>query len=153
MSNKIIPLSTWSELNIEEQTMLFNILKQQSKYCDRTYVTNNIDGRYIEPKEVTRGHIYRPLKELPNDLNSFTSYLSSHFSDGELLDFHNKDVNYANYTILYNWVNGNCIFCGCNTLKWDTRNTSIEYYCNNCSNETFFVNSNPLSRRSPEVSY
>jgi hypothetical protein len=143
----------WSALNIEEQTLLFNNLKEVSKYRDRTYVTNNIDGRYIEPKEVTRGHIYRPLKELPDNLNSYTSYLLCYYPDGELLDFHNKEVNYTNYTILYNWVNGNCISCGCNSIKWDTRNTGIEYYCNNCSSETFFVNTSHAYRRPREVSY
>jgi hypothetical protein len=144
-------LDSWSRLNIEEQTLLFETLKEKSKYRNRTYVTNNIDGRYIEPKKVTRGHIYRPLKELPDNLISYTFYLLSYYPDGELLDFHNKEVNYTNYTILYNWINDNCIFCSKDSLKWDTRNTGIEYYCNTCSSETFFVNS--ISCRPPEVSY
>ena len=142
-------LAIWSALNIHEQTMLFNNLKKASKYRDRTYITNNIDGRYIEPTQVTRGHIYRPLKRLPGNLNSYTD---TYFPDGELLDFHDKEVNYKNYTILYNWVNGNCIVCGCKSLKWDTRIKGIEYYCDNCSNETFFVN-NSCGHHLPEVPY
>ena len=151
MSNIITPLS-WNSLTVVEKSIIFNVLRDISMYSDRTYVINNIDGRYIEPKRVTRKHIYRPLKELPENLNSYSVYLLSNFRDGELLEFHNKDVNYTNYTILYNWVNGNCIFCGKDALKWDTRNKNIIYYCENCFNETFFDNSY-LSKRLPEISY
>lgn len=153
MTDSIMSPVAWMKLTFEQQTYIFNNLKCLSKYNNRTYTTNNINGRYIEPREVTRGHIYRELKELPDNLKSFKSYLQTYFPDGEMLEFHDKELSYLNYTILTNWVNGNCIICSSKSLQWDTRDKSIEYYCLCCSNETFFVNSFCGYRYPPEVPY
>jgi hypothetical protein len=153
MTDSIMSSVAWAELTFEQQTYIFNNLKTLSKYNNRTYTTNNINGRYIEPREVTRGHIYREFKELPYNLKKYNSYLAAYFPDGEMFDFHNKEVNYLNYTILTNWVNSNCVVCSSKFLQWDTRNKSIEYYCHSCSNETFFGNSSGGYRYPPEVPY
>ena len=152
MTNNIMSSVSWDKLIPEEQTKLFSHLKTLSKYNNRTYRTNNIDGRYIDPREVIRGYIYRPLKELPDNLKHYKSYLETYFGDGEMLEFHNKQINYLNYTILSNWINGNCVVCGSNSLQWDTRDKSIEYYCISCSSETFFIN-NRYEYNLPEVPY
>jgi hypothetical protein len=152
MTDSYMSPATCDNLSNDEQTQLFIKLKQLSKYNNRTYRTNNIDGRYIEPKQVTRGHIYRPLKQLPDNFKHYTSYLDTYFPDGEMLEFHDKEVNYLNYIILINWVNGNCIVCSSKALQWDTRDKSIEYYCTSCSSETFFVNSS-CGYHLPEVPY
>jgi hypothetical protein len=153
MPDSIMSPVAWARLNVEEQTYIFNNLKCLSKYNNRTYTTNYINGRYIEPTEVTRSHIYREFKELPEDLKKYNSYLAAYFPDGEMFDFHDKEVSYLNYTILTNWVNGNCVVCGSKSLQWDTRDKSIEYYCRSCSSETFFVNSSCGYRYPPEVPY
>ncbi len=112
MTDSIMSSIAWTDLTFEQQTYIFNNLKCLSKYNNRTYTTNNINGRYIEPKQVTRGHIYREFKELPYNLKKHNSYLAAYFPDGEMFDFRDKEVCYLNYTILTNWVNGNCVVCG-----------------------------------------
>ena len=96
------------------------------------------------------GYIYRPFKNIHNlltllnatyndmDVDEISTtvlikkWLAQKYPDGECLEFKDKEPNYENYKILYDWINNCCVNCSNSCIVWDIGESVIKQYCRYC---------------------
>jgi hypothetical protein len=91
-----------------------------------------------EATDEPREHIFRPLMALGR-WTGLKHLLDRDYPDGEFHEFHDEPPTLKNYTILYDWHLGNCIFCGSSNVDWDQSDKSLCTYCSHCRREKPFI--------------
>jgi hypothetical protein len=102
------------------------------------------------------GYIYRPFKNIHNlltllnatyndmDVDEISTtvlikkWLAQKYPDGECSEFKDREPNYENYKILYNWINNCCVNCSNSCIVWDTYESVIQQYCRYCGMKKVF---------------
>jgi hypothetical protein len=110
---------------------------------DRQYaVFMNILNNHAQLGLDQPGYIYRPLYPLPMEWEGYSDLMYRYFRYGERKQLTEKDVvpSNQNYTMLYRWVTGACVYCGHHNIRWFEEDKQIEYYCYTCNREiAFFI--------------